>query len=154
MKKLLISLLVLFLISSCTPSLLVEEFGDGFKENVEVFFAITEVTVSNNGLQRVVEVSLSAKENDETLSPEDSLEDGYFVFVANEESLLELSVSNLPDGFRVIWKDDLGEILGEGTAYKFNLLDLEAAIHVFILNSNGNVENALKFKVISSEVCL
>ena len=154
MKKILISLIIAFLICCCSQSVWVEELGDKFKENIEVFFATTEVTVTNNSVQRVIEIAFSAKEDSENLAPEDELEDGYFVFIANDGASLEFSVSNLPESFSVIWKDDLGSILKEGTSYSFNLVDIESNIHVLVLNGLGNVENALKFKVVNSEVCL
>ena len=154
MKKILISLIIAFLICSCSQSVWVEELGDKFKENIEVFFATTEVIVSNNSVQSVVEVAFSAKENGEILAAEDELESGYYVFIAEAGAQLEFSVSNLPESFEVIWKDDLGSILKEGTSYSFDLVDIESNIHVLILNNAGNAENALKFKVIESGVYL
>ena len=154
MRRILISLVLAFILISCNQSVWIEEVGDDFKEKIEEHFATTEVVVMNNGIQSIVEVAFSAKENGSLLEPEAELEDGYYLFNVDDSSSLCFSISSLPSTFSVIWKDDFGNELVKGLEYETAAPEVEQSVHVLILNEEGGAENAVKFRVRNKEVAL
>lgn len=152
MRKAIFILVCMLLLSSCTQSVWIEEIGDDFKENVESYFAIAEVNVQVNGIQDIKEIYFSALENNDELQMEDDKEDGYFLFIADPDAMLTFVVSDLPEGFVVMWKNSDGDILNEGVEYKFSTPYVETSIDALILNEDGNAEGLVKFRVRNSEV--